>query len=290
MASTVFPAPSGGVTQKVQEFLSTGTFTAPSNCTTVELFMVGGGGGGGWGQTTASSNAGALGGGGGGGQVIQRKITVTSGQSYTVTIGSGGSGASSFVNGGDGGDSSFGSLATVLGGAGGASQNSSNATTVPTRTKGTGAGASTTSQTNYYSFAGAGGGAGGNSFVLTNDSNGYGNHIGSRIYIGLVGAGSGTYSASGNQTSCMAGIGIDGYGTGGSGGVHASDSTWNSSYGPLPVAFIYGATSNVSVAGTAGANNTGNGGGGGAALSSGTVIAASGAAGGSGYCRVTYWS
>ena len=47
MGSTVFPAAGGGVTQKVQEFTSTGTFTVPSNCTAVEVFLVGGGGGGG---------------------------------------------------------------------------------------------------------------------------------------------------------------------------------------------------------------------------------------------------
>jgi len=280
----------GAVTQKVQEFLSTGTFTAPSNCTSVEIFMVGGGGGGGWAQTPASSNTSSLGGGGGGGQVIQRKLNVTAGQAYTVTIGAGGAGASSFANGTDGGDSSFGALATALGGAGGSSYNSSNATTTPTRTKGTGGGSAGSGATNYYQFAGAGGGAGGDALVLTNDANGYGNHVGSRIFVGLVGASSGTYGSGSNQTSCQAGLGIDGYGTGGSGGAHVQDSTWYSSYGPLFVAFVVGSTLNVTVAGTAGANNTGNGGGGGAALSSGSIITANGAAGGSGYCRVTYWS
>ena len=47
MGQTVFPAASGGVTQQVQTFTATGTFTTPSNVTTVEVFLVGGGGGGG---------------------------------------------------------------------------------------------------------------------------------------------------------------------------------------------------------------------------------------------------
>ena len=45
MGSTVFPAAGGGVTPKVTEFTSTGTFVVPSNTTMVEVFVVGGGGG-----------------------------------------------------------------------------------------------------------------------------------------------------------------------------------------------------------------------------------------------------
>ena len=47
MGIQVFPAASGGVTPKVSTFTSTGTFTAPSNCSTVEVFLVAGGGAGG---------------------------------------------------------------------------------------------------------------------------------------------------------------------------------------------------------------------------------------------------
>lgn len=59
MGLSTFPAASGGVTQKVQEFTSTGTFVTPSNVTTVELFLVAGGGGGGY-----DANAGGAGGSG----------------------------------------------------------------------------------------------------------------------------------------------------------------------------------------------------------------------------------
>jgi hypothetical protein len=45
MGISVFPAAGGGVTQKVQRFTSTGSWTAPSNVTTVECLLVAGGGG-----------------------------------------------------------------------------------------------------------------------------------------------------------------------------------------------------------------------------------------------------
>jgi hypothetical protein len=59
MGLSVFPAPSSaGLTQKTQVFTSTGTFTTPSNVSSVELFLVAGGGGGG----SNNSNDGAGGG------------------------------------------------------------------------------------------------------------------------------------------------------------------------------------------------------------------------------------
>ena len=64
MGISVFPAPGGGVTQKVQEFTSTGTFTAPANVSAIKLIMFGGGGGGG---RTYGYDVYNVGGGGGGG-------------------------------------------------------------------------------------------------------------------------------------------------------------------------------------------------------------------------------
>ena len=74
MAINTLGGSSTTLTQKVQTFTSTGTFTVPANCTTVEVFLVGGGGGGG-----ACSNAvnNSNGGGGGGGGVVRKAITVT---------------------------------------------------------------------------------------------------------------------------------------------------------------------------------------------------------------------
>ena len=63
MAQTVFPVPSsGGVTQKVVEYTSTTSFTVPSNCSTVEVFLVGGGGGGGGSGTSPQYQSAGAGG------------------------------------------------------------------------------------------------------------------------------------------------------------------------------------------------------------------------------------
>jgi hypothetical protein len=118
MGISVFPAAGGGVTQKVQEFTSTGTFVTPSNCSSVEVFLVGGGAGGGYARVSTDANYGTAGGGGGGGAVLRRTLTVVPGTSYTVTIGAGGAGATSNVAGSNGSNSSFGVLLTAIGGGG----------------------------------------------------------------------------------------------------------------------------------------------------------------------------
>ena len=46
----------GSKSQKVQEFTATGTFVTPSNCTTVEVFLVGAGGGGGASSLSGAGN------------------------------------------------------------------------------------------------------------------------------------------------------------------------------------------------------------------------------------------
>ena len=62
MGSSTIPT-SGGVTQKVDVFTATGTWTAPANCVAAEIFAVAGGGGGG----SATGGSGPAFGGGGGG-------------------------------------------------------------------------------------------------------------------------------------------------------------------------------------------------------------------------------
>jgi hypothetical protein len=118
MGIQTIPAPaSGGVTQKVEEFTSTGTFATPSNVSSVELLMYGGGGGAGGINT---ENANKTGGGGGGGGVFMDTITVVPGTSYTVTVGAGGAGGTTGgTTGSLGTDTTFGALATAFGGGGG---------------------------------------------------------------------------------------------------------------------------------------------------------------------------
>lgn len=289
MAVSSLVAASGGVTQKVDVFTSTGTFTAPSNCSSVQIFLVGAGGGGGWSQSGTSNNTGTVAGGGGGGQVIQRTIAVTPGQSYTVTIGAAGSGATSLVNGGDGGDSSFGSLATALGGAGGGSVNSSTRT-FPNKAKAGGGGLGGYIGINNWGNGGFAGGAGGNG-VGYRINTGSGNpELLIDINPGTVSYAGSPASGGGNPAPAFAGVGIDNYGNGGSGGVavKSTDVDNFSRYGPLSFASVQVAGNTAT--GPSASANTGNGGGGAATMSNGTNLSANGGAGGSGYCRVTYWS
>ena len=60
MGFATFPAAtSSSISQKVQVFNSTGTWTCPANVTTVEAFLVGGGGGG---AACGTTNEGGMGG------------------------------------------------------------------------------------------------------------------------------------------------------------------------------------------------------------------------------------
>ena len=100
----------------ITSFTSVGTtsWTAPSGVTNVTYLVVGGGAGGG-----NAFNRGT-GGGGGGGMVLTGTLSVTPGNSYTITVGGGGAGgdsggATSGVSGANGTSSVFGNI-TALGG------------------------------------------------------------------------------------------------------------------------------------------------------------------------------
>ena len=87
-----------------------------------------------------------------------------------------------------------------------------------------------------------------------------------------------------------AGVGIDGYGNGAPGMAGGTETSFfvNSSYSDITPQF---SGTDDPKNGTAGTANTGNGGVGGAASNSESEnYTANGGAGGSGYCRVTYWS
>lgn len=311
MGISVFPAAGGGVTQKVQNFTSTGTFTVPSNCTAVKVFAVGAGGGGGSYYSGGTAPWGAAGG-GGGGEVIEVDILVTAGASYTVTIGAGGAGGVD-SSAGVGGDTTFGALLTAKGGGSGAGWRNSAATLHAGTSRGTGGGGiGRMSGTNAW-WGGAGGGAGGSAYLsgyLTGatgvDGLGGGTNFGyyplsystnfHQMYSsGRGGHGlnvgkdntSGTLPNISNNTNVntfvFAGLGIDGYGCGGPGGgyINSVARTNNFSQGVLAVGGGGGSEN-----GNSGAANTGNGGGG-ASTYAGN---ANGGTGGSGFLRVTYWS
>jgi hypothetical protein len=89
-----------GYSQVVQTYSSSGTFTAPSGVTSVQVEVWGGGEGGYSGQ----------GGGGGGAYAGDNTVTVVPGNSYTITVGSGG------TAGNPGGNSSFASAVIAEGG------------------------------------------------------------------------------------------------------------------------------------------------------------------------------
>jgi hypothetical protein len=90
----------------------------PNALSSVEVLVVAGGGAGGCGEGNLNGDGG--GGGGGGGVVYVANFPVTSGTSYTVTVGDGGAGnAVSGVPGASGNNSIFG-LLTAFGGGGGA--------------------------------------------------------------------------------------------------------------------------------------------------------------------------
>lgn len=90
----------------------------PNALSSVEVLVVAGGGAGGCGEGNLNGDGGA--GGGGGGVIYNSNFLVTSGTTYTVTVGDGGAGnAVSGVPGANGNNSIFGSLVAFGGGGGG---------------------------------------------------------------------------------------------------------------------------------------------------------------------------
>jgi hypothetical protein len=95
-----------------QIFGANGSFTPPTNVTSVKVTAIGGGGGGGNSNLNANMDAYNPGGTGGSGGVAVKTIPVTPGQPYAVSIGGGGAFAA------PGGNSIFGSNLVVGGGGG----------------------------------------------------------------------------------------------------------------------------------------------------------------------------
>ena len=96
------------LSQTVETFTSSTTWTAPNGVSSVTVKCWGAGGAGGGNSTTTDG-----GGGGGGGAYSSSIILVTSGNTYTVTVGAGGVGVIGGV-GANGEDSWFINASTIL--------------------------------------------------------------------------------------------------------------------------------------------------------------------------------
>ena len=265
------------IIKTVESFTSgTTTWTCPADVTQIELLVVAGGGGGGGTQETPA------GGGGGGGGVIYRPVlSVTPGNSYTVTVGAGGAGGVGRTVGSNGENSIFGNLTAVGGGGGG-----------------------------FYSGAAASGGSGGGAAWRGSTSTGavgtadQGNSGGSVIHTDSLQGAAGGGGAGGLGSNSVdrhgggGGIGLpfDVSGTmayysgGGGGGGGAGDTTYRpGGAGGLGGGGTGGTSSATGSNGSNGTANTG-GGGGGAAGSRSPYTQRTGGAGGSGVVHIRYVS
>jgi hypothetical protein len=266
------------------------TWTAPTGVTSVDYLVVAGGGGGG----------GDMGGGGGAGGFRTGTLSVTAGNSYTVTVGAGGAGSSGDAsgNGANGSDSVFSSITSTGGGGG---WGNDGATTHDAGDGGSGGGASLgitdigegntpstdPSQGNdggdgYSDNGGGSGGGGGGGAAAVGGTAVEGNAgAGGAGTLSTIdgyyyaGGGGGLYErASGTENAGNGGIG------GGGGGSAHTGGTAGTGGGS---ARNTGGNGNVGSATTAGAGGANTGGGGGGSTNNGT-----GGAGGSGIVIITY--
>ena len=229
-------------------------FSQPAGYSVNYLVVAGGGGGGG-----------NQGGGGGAGGLLASSATLSSGVSYTITVGGGGAGDSSAgaAGGTNGTNSVFTGIATATGGGGG------------------GSGA-----TNRNGLSGgSGGGASGPTFIGGSGTSGQGNTGGNGAtastgggggasFAGVTGTASGSGGAGGAGTaSSISGSSVT-YAGGGGGGTGGFGAGAGGSGG--------GGAGGTSGAGTAGTTNSGGGGGGGA------NTPAAGGTGGSGVVIISY--
>ena len=194
--------------QATQTFSTSGSFTVPAGVTAITVEVWGGGGAGGG----ATGNPSAGGGGAGGSYVKNIGYTVIPGNTYTVTVGTGGTGST--TAGASGGDSWFNSNSAILakGGPGGvlASLNSQSSVGASALTSGN---QGSTSPFSYYGGAGgtggangaSGGGGGGSAGSGSNGNNAVGLTGGPAVLGG--GAGANGSSTSGNGTSAANGGG-----------------------------------------------------------------------------------
>jgi hypothetical protein len=173
-------------------YSTSGTFTVPAGVTTIVVECWGAGGGG----STRTSNG--VGGGGGGGAYVRSYITVTSGSTYNVVVGTGGTAGNS------GGNSSFNGTTVVAAGGSGVANN----------TTAGGSGGSTAASTGDIEYAGGTGGT-----AAGNNSGG-------------GGGGAGSTGTGGNASGITGGTGTTLNGGNGANGVSVdADGVTGSNYG-----------------------------------------------------------
>jgi hypothetical protein len=192
-------------------FISSGSLTVPAGVTSAKVYIWGGGGGGG-GTTKNNPNWYGNGGGGGGGACTVNTVIVSSGQTYTITIGTSGTGGTT-----GGAVPTAGGITTVSG---------------PGGTFTAGGGAPGTNQTSTATNATAAGGVGGNTGTGTifNGGNGSMGNNGNSASTGVSGTGGGAGGAAAAGTSPASACGVSGTGgagiyTGGNGGYNSACST-----------------------------------------------------------------
>lgn len=191
-----------------KEFTSSGTFTVPANVSSLKVVALGGGGGGG--HNSANFLTQNSGGGGGGGGMCISSLSVTAGESLTVTVGSGGS-----AGGGNGGNSQVLRSSSLLiegGGGSGGGQGLNSGGSGGTGTNPSGSGADASVQLNggdggsgsigFVSSATIGGGGGGGaagangSFGGADGGAGGSGNAGASSSVGGGGGGGGTKNGS----------------------------------------------------------------------------------------------
>ena len=247
--------------------VETTSWTAPAGVTSVNYLVVAGGGSGGGGQ-----HANYGGGGGGAGGLLTGTHSVTSGTSYTVTVGAGGSNTDTNEIGADGSNSVFDSFTATGGGGGGHAATNGRDGGSGGGGGGTSSGGSGTSGqgnggggSEQYN-AGGGGGKGGSGSSATTTSGGDGGAGYDATTVFGTSYGVSGFFAGGGGGGWNSYFGTDTPGSGGSGGGGA------------------GGTNNTSNGNNATANTGGGGGGG----SSGTSSSTHGGDGGSGIVLVKY--
>jgi len=221
-------------------FLASDTFV-PATALSVDYLVVAGGGGGGY-DTAGGGGAGGLRctvGATGGGGSLESKLSVTSGTSYTVTVGSGGAGSASGTSKGTNGSNSvFSSITSVGGGGGGSDSTGSGADGgsgggkvnanrtgsggVGTANQGYNGGTST-----FLNGGGSGGGGAGAAGTGSTSTSGGAGGVGIATTI----SGSSTYYAGGGGGGGGPAGGAGGNGGGGQGGPSVATGTINTGGG-----------------------------------------------------------